>query len=486
MPTQTTSPLAYASKRGAVCVADGYRVSVRVRHGRLIMEDGFGPDRRRREYTRVTNPIARLIVVSGGGSVSFEALAWLRDVGAAFVHLSRDGRLVATGAPETTDPRLRRAQALAGQSEAGVELARTWLRRKLEGQHAVLVRLAPAPPVYEAFQVASDDLVLADTINTLVMAERDAALAYWAAWSEMPIRFRRADRERLPVHWSTFGQRTSPLTSAPRLAVNPANAVLNYLYALLEAETRIALFAVGLDPAVGIVHADVRGRDSLALDVMETVRPEIDRHLLDLLKHRGFDPREFIETRRGDCRILPPLTHELGETTERWAKLVAPVAEETARALAEAPGSRIERVPTPLTSSNRRLVHGTRRHLRAAPKPTPPCKRCGRPVPHPDRVYCDVCGALPQSERYASTLGLAARRPKVDAPARSPVSIAPSRTKRRCKRCGERVSHRKRVLCDSCFIAFRQELAAQRRPCKGCGEPVPHRKRALCDRCLKR
>jgi CRISPR-associated protein Cas1 len=60
--------------------------------------------------------------------------------------------------------------------------------------------------------------------------------------------------------------------------------MLNYLYALLEAETTIACHAVGLDPTIGIVHADNRGRDSLALDLMETARPKVDAYVLDLLQ----------------------------------------------------------------------------------------------------------------------------------------------------------------------------------------------------------
>ena len=128
------------------------------------------------------------------------------------------------------------------------------------------------------------------------------------------------------------------MTSSSRLAVNPANAILNYCYALLEAETRIALLAVGLDPGLGVVHADVRGRDSLALDLMETARSDVDRYVLDLIRSRPFAKRDFAETRRGDVRILPPLSQDLGDTTRQWAALVAPVAEQTAKLFAESAG----------------------------------------------------------------------------------------------------------------------------------------------------
>ena len=61
--------------------------------------------------------------------------------------------------------------------------------------------------------------------------------------------------------------------------------------------------AVGLDPGIGIVHADQRARDSLALDLLEVVRPDIDRYLLTLLQEHTFTASDFFETRRGSVRI---------------------------------------------------------------------------------------------------------------------------------------------------------------------------------------
>jgi hypothetical protein len=252
----------------------------------------------------------------------------------------------------------------------------------------------------DSFDHASTLLQTATSINELVMAERDAALAYWQAWATVPIPFRAADRERVPEHWLTFTQRGSPLTSSSRLAVNPANAILNYLCALLEAETTIACHAVGLDPTLGIVHADVRNRDSLSLDLMEPNRPKVDAYVLDLLQGHEFTASDFFETRKGACRLLPPLTERLAETTVQWASLAAPVAERVAATLAKARGSRIDRLPTPLTNANRLAGRDPmrRRHRQSrAPKPLPPCKTCGGEVPHPDRDYCHTC--LPDYQR---------------------------------------------------------------------------------------
>jgi hypothetical protein len=111
--------------------------------------------------------------------------------------------------------------------------------------------------------------------------EAHAAVAYFGALRNIPVLWPKVDLSRIPIQWRTVGGRHSPLSGGPRLAVTPFHAVLNYCFALLEAETRLSLVAVGLDPAVGLgLHTDTPNRDSLALDVLEPVRPRIESWLV--------------------------------------------------------------------------------------------------------------------------------------------------------------------------------------------------------------
>jgi CRISPR-associated endonuclease Cas1 len=396
-------PAAQQRRRGEVCVVQGYGIRIAVERGRLVVNDGFGRDRRQRRYSRATSKLARLVVLGHAGYITLEAIRWLADLGIPHMHVDADGRMLASSATGTVDARLRRAQALALTNEIGLEIARSVLSDKLAGQRQLLPRLQAAEWLVDSFNYASELLQAAASINELVMAERDAALAYWQAWATVTVPFRPSDRERVPEQWLTFVQRGSPLTSSSRLAVNPANAILNYLYALLETETTIACHAVGLDPTLGIVHADVRGRDSLALDLMEPSRPHVDAHVLDLLEGHEFAASDFFETRKGACRVLPPLSERLAETTIQWASAAAPIAEQVAAALAKAPGSRIDRVPTPLTNANRLTGRERMRRQNRRPratKPVPSCKTCGGEVPHPDRDYCDACLPAYQREQF--------------------------------------------------------------------------------------
>jgi len=421
-------------RRGSVLVVDGFGVSLQVERGRLVVSDGTGSERRERSFGRVGGSIARVVVLGGTGSVSLAALRWLADQGIPLLALDRESRLLCVSIPPaTSDARLRRAQALAATNDAGLEIARYLLGEKLRGQREVLLTLNPSENLVGAFDGAFRWLEATTDTNELMMAERDAALAYWTGWRDVEISFRKPDAGLVPMHWRSFGKRISPLTTGPRLAANPINAILNYLYAILEAETRIALLTVGLDPVLGIVHADYRGRDSFALDVMEAARPKVDAYVLHLLERRTFRASDFFETRKGACRLLRPLTHELARTAPVWAELVAPVCEKVAKMLAEAPGSKVKRVLTPLTRSNhveaRDAIRRRPRSQLRLQLPEKVCKNCGGELPRRERVYCDKC-----------------------------YSQLDFRTKKRCKGCGGHVPNRHRVYCNLCLAVFLTSL----------------------------
>ena len=82
---------------------------------------------------------------------------------------------------------------------------------------------------------------------------------------------------------------------ARRPPTDPANALLSFLYTLLAHDCTTALLAAGLDPQLGFLHRDRPGRPSLALDLMEELRPLFaDRHAIALLNRRQLTPKDFI------------------------------------------------------------------------------------------------------------------------------------------------------------------------------------------------
>lgn len=109
----------------------GYGIQVRVDRGHLILEDGIGADRRYARLSRIGHGLQRLVVIGAEGMVSLAALRWLTDQDAAFVMLDRAGRVLTTVGPaRNPDGRMRRAQALAIQSGAGLRIARELISQK--------------------------------------------------------------------------------------------------------------------------------------------------------------------------------------------------------------------------------------------------------------------------------------------------------------------------------------------------------------------
>jgi CRISPR-associated protein Cas1 len=79
-----------------------------------------------------------------------------------------------------------------------------------------------------------------------------------------------------------------------RPPTDPVNALLSFHYTLLAHDVASALQGVGLDPQVGFLHRDRPGRPSLALDLMEELRPMFaDRQVLTLINRKQVQSRDF-------------------------------------------------------------------------------------------------------------------------------------------------------------------------------------------------
>src|SRR5436309_9781752 len=332
----------------------GYGITVRVDCGHLLVEDGIGSERRQARFPRIGHGIRRLIVIGSDGVISLAALRWLADQDAAFVMLDRLGKvLTVTGPVYPSDARLRRAQALAHQSGAAVQIARELISQRLAGQQLLVRDKLRDPVIADAISRLRAELPAADTIEAIRSLEAQAANAYWSAWRSLPITFPRADLHRTSEHWRVFAARKSPLTGSPRLATNPANAILNYLYSLVESESRLAAAACGLDPGLGVLHADTPNRDSLACDLQEAVRPKVDAFVLDWLMREPLRRSDFFEERNGNCRLMGSFASRLGHTALTWGRFVAPHAEYVVRILWAAKPERKLGPATRLTQGHR-------------------------------------------------------------------------------------------------------------------------------------
>jgi hypothetical protein len=324
---------------------------------------------------------------------------------------------------------------------AGFDATRYLIASKLVGQASVAKGRLACRTASETIARLRDELEVAETLEEVRHVEAVAANVYWNAWSGIEVPFVRKDVPRVADHWRSFqGRRSAVNVGTSRSATDPANALLNYGYRLLEAEGRLACLAVGLDPGLGILHADLKGRDSMVLDVMEAVRPVVDGYVLDLFKARPLMKTDFAEDRRGVLRVLPPLTHRIAEAMSTWAQALGPVVEHVARILSTSSPYDVS-VPSVLTRDKHKAA--------AARRVAAPRSPAGRAVislgPNPG-------GIAPRGKQR--------QRPS--------VSAQPLLPRRTCRGCGQ------------ILPALEQDHAATRRWwCDGCR---PERRAELDDR----
>jgi CRISPR-associated endonuclease Cas1 len=397
--------------RHGVVTLFGYGTTVRVDRGHLIIEDGIGPDRRHARFSRVGHGLKRLVIIGSDGVVSLAALRWLASQNAAFVMLERDGSVLATTGPvRPSDARLRRAQALANNSGTAIQLAIHLIGQKLAGQEQVTRERLKNLIVADGIAQLRSALQSVRRLEAVLSIEANAALAYWSAWSTLPIQYPRTDLARVPDHWKIFGARVSPLTGSPRLAVNPPNAILNYLYAVLESEARLAAAELGLDPGLGVLHRDTPNRDSLACDLMEPVRPLVDSYVFDWLNRGPLRREWFFEQANGNCRLMGPFAAQFSETAAAWRKAVAPYAEEAAKIFWQGRPKRSQfgLLPTRLTQARRSQAKGGNLGTTGpfVPEVRSRCPVCGSAVTT-GSLYCAKCVPLVNRENLLkqATLG---------------------------------------------------------------------------------
>ena len=119
------------------------------------------------------------------------------------------------------------------------------------------------------------------SIATLLGVEGAAAAAYFSGYCEL-----------FPPSVEFRGRNRRP----PR---DPVNACLSLAYTLLHFEAVTACHVAGLDPMLGLYHEPVFGRESLACDMVEPLRPHVDEWVWMLFRDRVLTADGFLDQNGG-------------------------------------------------------------------------------------------------------------------------------------------------------------------------------------------
>ena len=309
-------------------ILTGNGMSVRVNRGALVIRDGLTHYPQEIKEHRffpggLENP-PRIIMVDGSGEITLDAINWLAEQNIALIRLRWDGRVVSVAGQSgySADPEKVAWQLETRKDEAArVAFGIPLIREKLVGTLANLEEFFPDTPKKDR-AIRTAEAVIAEleasppeTARDLLGSEGKAAAAYFAAWSTVPIRWKNLDKNPVPDDWLTFKSRSALRTKkvpTNRRATHPVNAMLNYVYGMLEIQTRIKVIADGYDPTRGIMHGDhTGGRNTFVFDRMEPGRPVAEHRVLEILQEDDFEKGDFVLTSQGTCRICVELARRL-------------------------------------------------------------------------------------------------------------------------------------------------------------------------------
>ncbi len=218
-----------------------------------------------------------------------------RGIGLCF--LTQHGRFLARiSGPISGNILLRTAQyRLADTPDHALPIAKMFLTGKIFNgrwslertlrDHALRVDTERMKMAIEQMKQALVDLMHAGSVEELMGIEGVAAKAYFSVFEQMIL--------KNPAYFRFDGRNRRP-------PMDPVNALLSFTYSILGHEITGALESVGLDPAVGFLHALRPGRASLALDLLEELRaPLADRFVLSLINLGTITERDFVQKENG-------------------------------------------------------------------------------------------------------------------------------------------------------------------------------------------
>lgn len=288
---------------------------IRKRGDRVVVEKD--------DATLLEIPYFKIDTVLLYGNVQFttQALGLLLDHGVELALLTTSGRLRGQlTPPKAKNITLRMAQYERSACEDFcLNFARELVRGKIENSAAHLRRFRHNhPEVIELSDITNLETHAAQVqsvagIESLRGVEGTAAARYFRALQNM-----------VPEELGFEGRRRRP-------PPDPVNALLSFGYVIVGNELQALLDAIGFDPYLGFYHQVDYGRPSLALDLLEELRPAlVDRLTVRILNLRLLTAEDF-EThprrgarlsRDGKKRYFEFLEQELAreweEDGERW------------------------------------------------------------------------------------------------------------------------------------------------------------------------
>lgn len=247
---------------------------------------------------RGTIPLALLErVVMLGSQIRFDSgvLCRLGEAGVALLVVGRRGghKLSLALGPRHNDAAIRLGQSAAALDAATcLAFGRQLVAAKLRAQRRTLVAMLAARA--ECRKPLTDALTTLASIESSVVSAVDVEAVRGAEGAAAAAHFRALASVFAPSLGFTGRNRRPPR--------DPVNAALSLGYTLLHFDAVRACHVAGIDPLIGLYHRPAFGRESMACDLIEPLRPHLDRWLWDEFRARALRDDHFAVSASG-CQL---------------------------------------------------------------------------------------------------------------------------------------------------------------------------------------
>jgi CRISPR-associated protein Cas1 len=178
-----------------------------------------------------------------------------------------------------------RSAAIAKGMISGKLFNSRWVIERAARDHSLRLDTEKLKRASGFLSEALKKLQQAQTLDEIRGIEGEAATQYFSVLDEMIL------QQKDQFFFRTRNRRPP---------MDNVNALVSFVYTLLAHDAASALETTGLDPYVGFLHRDRPGRLSLALDLMEELRPVLaDRFVLTLINTRQVNGGGFAQKEDG-------------------------------------------------------------------------------------------------------------------------------------------------------------------------------------------
>jgi CRISPR-associated endonuclease Cas1 len=284
--------------------------------GTLLITCGFTHYPQKREEYRFfpqdRQLPSRIVILDGDGSITLDALEWLSDQGVSLVQINWRGEVSSVGgAAYAAIPNIVEHQLELQSEDGGFEYSKWLVLEKIKHACETIKHVsdssADAKPILKKMREQATELRNnpPENLGQLLTLEGIAAAAYFRYWYTLSLRWKGIGRKPIPQEWHYIGTRIGRSGKRNQFAVHPVNAILNYGYGVLENQVRKQILAFGADPTIGYLHSTKQSHAAFVYDLMEPVRPVMDKKILEFVLNRTFSPDDFVLNKNGIVRLHP-------------------------------------------------------------------------------------------------------------------------------------------------------------------------------------